>query len=594
MKFLILLSLLSASAFGYINPMEDTPELEPATDGSQHPMNEKLVAAYCIGKKGTAPISLKEFKYTSEIICDEGRSSLFFYEAWISKNDEIKSGTVSILDLDPPLKEKERKFYYNGIAVGMILGTTEGCENKQVEDQFYVKCPRRNGGKQENITEKIERIKNTDIFNFGVSKAISDHGQSSYQALYGPDKRPEAHENNTPMNKNDDKKDSGNVVNVVDTKKTTPTDVKVVVKDSPDPKNQDKALVVLKTDVTDADGADVKEDIKADPDCDEELNKEIAALLADDTKNIIGLQYELTVLKMAALATESKTNSIEGVIRQQSKKIDAIDDGVINKMNVMYKKHGLPEDAAAITSHLKQKSSSANYFAKNKRFFNQDSSAFLLAYQEMNKNSGIKDSDVSVLWFMDKVSEKTKGQSGKYSAAHNLTNLSTRLAQYTSAIDPKKALSKPALDEMVRRQNGKIGDEFLDLIQNFKTSNPACYASLFGDGEADTQCNLGLVEAGFSQLLAINSRIKSTDLVSIDSRFNGGIDKARFSLSKYVDAPEKVREKRAPATTNPEPAPGPKAGKVEPAPNADKRDPVKTEESPTAEVQFETLKYTSD
>jgi hypothetical protein len=586
MKFLILLSLLSASALGYINPMEDTPVLEPATDGSQHPMNEKLVAAYCIGKKGTAPISLKEFKYTSEIICDEGRSSLFFYEAWISKNDEIKSGTVSILDLDPPLKEKEREFYYKGIAIGEILGPTEGCEYTQVKDQIYVKCPSRNGGKEENLTEEIEKIRKTDIFNFKVSKAISDHGQLSHEAIHANDKKHEAHENNQPMNKNDDK-------NVVEPKKTTPTDVKVVVKDSPVPKDQDKAPVEPKTDVTDADGADVKEDIKADPDCNEELNKEIAALLADDQKNIIGLQYELTVLKMAALATESKTNSIEGVIKQQSKKIDAIDDGIINKMNVMYKKHGLPEDAAAITSHLKQKSSSANYFAKDKRFFNQDSSAFLLAYQEMNKNSGIKDSDVSVLWFMDKVSEKTKGQSGKYSAAHNLTNLSTRLAQYTSAIDPKKALSKPVLDEMVRKQNGKIEDEFLDLIQNFKTSNPACYASLFSDSDADTQCNLSLVEDGFSQLLAINSRIKSTDLVSIDSKFNGGIDKARFSLSRYVDAPEKVREKRAPATTNPEPAPEPKTEKVETAPTAVKTDAVKEVKTPTTEVTFEEGKYST-
>jgi hypothetical protein len=96
----------------------------------------------------------------------------------------------------------------------------------------------------------------------------------------------------------------------------------------------------------------------------------------------------------------------------------------------------------------------------------------------------------------------------------------------------------------------KIENEFMDLIQNFKNTNPVCYASLFSGG--DDKCHFDKVEAAFSELLAINSRIKSTDLVSIDSKFNGGIDKTRFSISKYVDGPEKVREKRAPAAIIPE------------------------------------------
>jgi hypothetical protein len=185
------------------------------------------------------------------------------------------------------------------------------------------------------------------------------------------------------------------------------------IKPEPVPKQQDEVKIEPEVVINENDEINTP---KTDPNCSEELKSEITALLADDEKNIIGLQYELTVLKMAVPATGSKTNSTKGVVRQQSKKIAAIDDGVINKMNLMYKKHGMKEDAAAISSNLKQKSSTASYFAKDKRFLNKDSSAFLMVYQGINENSEIKDSDISVLWFMDQVSEKTKSQSGKYSA----------------------------------------------------------------------------------------------------------------------------------------------------------------------------------
>ena len=542
---------------------EDVPiTIDSSGLDADEKMNTKVVAAYCIAKAGTAPKSLKTFELTPEVKCTHGRSPLFFYEAWYAKKSLNDKSTFKISDLVPSLTESEKKLYSQSIAIELIKGPECTVESPEKNSGKVLRtCPDKNNGKAEDVTNAVFAKILEDDFEDEVAALIYNHGEKTYQAIHGEDKRPEVH-TITP----DIKENKTVTPDVVDPK----PEVQTVVKDVVEP--------------------------KPDPDCNEELNKEIAALLADDQKNIIGLQYELTVLKMAALATESKTNSIEGVIRKQSKKIDAIDDGIINKMNVMYKKHGLPEDAAAISSHLKQKSSSANYFAKDKRFFNEDSSAFLLAYQELNENSGIKDSDVSVLWFMDKVSEKAKAQSGKYSAAHNLTNLSTRLAQYTSAIDPKQALSKPVLDEMVKKQNGKIEEEFLDLIQKFKTSNPVCYAALFGDDEADTQCNLNVVEAGFSQLLAINSRIKSTDMVSIDSKFSGGIDKTRFSLSKYVDEPEKVQKKREPATiqTALTPESEVEIKKVEAASKVNKAEPVKEEKTPITEDELKSLHFTEE
>lgn len=294
---------------------------------------------------------------------------------------------------------------------------------------------------------------------------------------------------------------------------------------------------VAHTDVDNELPIEDKVDEKKDTDCADELNKEIAALLDDDKKNIIGLQFELTVLKMAAATSGANANTFEGLIKSQSKNIAAIDTGIITKMNKMYSDHGLKEDAEAITKHLNDKASKSNYYAKDKRFFNQDSSAFVLAYQNLVPDSGIKDADVAVLWFMDKVSAKAKSQGGAYTAKHNLTNLSTRIAQYTGAIDPKKAISKQALDEMVTKQTGKLDAEFSALIQDFKKNNIGCYESLFGKGD-DAECkSMDFVTAAFTELLAVNSKIESTDLISLDAQLKGGLDKTRFSIAKYVDSP---------------------------------------------------------
>ena len=550
MKIFILLTTLAINAYGFVDPMEDIP-LEIFTE---HPEDEeiskKVVAAYCIDQNGSAPETLKEVKYTSEVNCKFGRSSLFFYEAWNSKNPSIDSTDLKMSSLEPKLNDIEKKYFNLSIAIQLLKAPDCKIEVKEEPPKVYRSCANANNGNAEDITGLVVAKLNEPGFEDIVATRINNHGKASFQSLYGENKKPQV-QSVVPEVKNDivDPKPAVQIKDKkIDLEHAEVSVKKVLVFDHHQPKRQEQVNTEPNTLIKNAEEKDevidlVKDDPKPDQDCNEELNKEIAALLTDDKKNIIGLQYELTVLKIAALATESKTNSIEGLIKQQAKKIESMDEGIINKMNIMYKQHGLPEDAATISLHLKKKTSTANYFAKDKRFFNQDSSAFLLAYQGINEKSGIKDSDVSVLWFMDKVSEKAMEQNGKYSAAHNLTNLSTRIAQYTSAIDPKKALSKLELDEMARKQNGKIEDEFLELIQKFKTSNPACYAIVFSDGEADTQCNINVVEAGLSQLLAINSRIQSTDLVSIDSKFHGRIDKTRFLLSKYVDAPEKTREK---------------------------------------------------
>jgi hypothetical protein len=290
---------------------------------------------------------------------------------------------------------------------------------------------------------------------------------------------------------------------------------------------------------------DAKED--EDTSCSDKLKQEIAKLLEHDTKNIIGLQFELTVMKMASQVVGADRVSLEGLIKKHAQDIAKADTGVIENMKQMYKRHGVQEDEQKVLDHLnqlKEKATSAYYYQKEKRFFNKDSSAFLMAFQHINPTSGINDADISVLWFMDKVSDKAINNDikhkdmGIYQSVHNRTNLSTRIAQYTGALKSQKLQNKEelkkSLDDMVKKQKAQIDSEFKGIVESFKISNKPCYDQIFSDGEDD--CNQGKVQEFFSQLLAdISSKATSQDMVKLDASLKGEINGSKFSISRFVD-----------------------------------------------------------
>ncbi|MBA2404365.1 MAG: hypothetical protein H0V66_06310, partial [Bdellovibrionales bacterium] len=463
-------------------PFNDDPIIEtsPSTP-------KKLEEVYCLEKKGSSTPTSNKIVFTENFKCDFGRSPQFFYEAWKGKYTKEQLTAVSFSDTDPQPQVKEILFYKTGTALYILKQkpSYKNCEQFQEGQRLFMKCP---NDVKIDVTNEIAQIMWAPDFNSKVINAVYSNGEKSST---NNDQVVEDNKVEVVSSVVEEKKVEVVTPPVIEEKKVevnTPPVIEVKKDVVIIPKEEIKKDVVVPPVVIP--DAIPKVDVKDDLSCKEDLKKEIAALLALDSKNIIGLQYELTVLKVAAAAYGYQTTTVEGLIKKQSKQIAALDNGIIEKMNTMYKTHGLPEDAAAISNHLKEKSSKANYYAKDKRFFNQDSSAFLLAFQNLNPNANIKDSDVSVLWFMDKVSEKSKGVSGQYSSAHNRTNLSTRVAQYTGAINPKKAISKADLEEMIKGQKSKIDKEFLDLIQAFKTSNPECYAKLFGEGDGDQECNL--------------------------------------------------------------------------------------------------------
>lgn len=588
--FFLLVSI-SLQAKAYLIEPLDFPDV---VINENDDLKTKTIASYCLGGQGEMNEVPTSIAHTNKFTCKNGYSEQYLFEAWKSNPKNYKDGKLNIAKLDPDPNSTPG---FSHIASNYIFDRIRekypevaNCKEKNVEigeeKKIIFDCPSGPVDAAPMIAKMVNPDLLTKMVNHIYVQGEEQSKKNNPSFHRGSDEAPVVVDNTNPDNKNgtgpktvtptptapvpttttgtptgnDANTTDGDNVNKVAPPTPTPTPT---VTENPDPK-------------PDPVPTEQNPPAEEDKDCSEALRQAIAELLADDKKNIIGLQYEVTVLKMTALALKNQTNSLEGFIRKQSKQINEMDSGIIDKMNAMYKAHGLPEDAKSISENLKLKAKTANYKEKNKRFFNDSSSAFLLAYQKMNDNSGIKDSDVSVLWFMDKVSQKAKSKLGNFSSAHNRTNLSTRISQYTGIVNPKVAQSKEVVEDKLKKQKAKVDKEFLSLIEDFKTSNKACYDKLFSDGE--DECNLSVVDAQFSQLLAINSKIASTDLISLDEHLRGGIDKARFSINMYVaDSGSTNTKKEEPKKEQPK--------KEEP-----KKEEVNTERQPAGTTQGQTPK----
>ncbi len=461
--------------------------------------------------------------------CSNIRSAKELYELWIKNNpqlavDNLDTTKLETSKLNPQLSDKEKEWFLklatvvtlkNHVPKGLQKDLVWNCIHEMEKDpgkdfNTYPTCK----GLEEKLAVEREGFK--DGHQSMILKGIFEKGKNLSE-------KPHKKKDTSSGASGENFVVTPEVTNVVKPVETNVENPVVTNVENPSPSDvvKPKGLIPPNT---------------MTKECKEKLSGEIAELLADKSKNIIGLQFELTVLKMASLSVSEGEKTFEGLIKKKSQELKAIDNGSIDKMNQLYKKHGLPEDASKITDVLKVKASDPNYYNKHKRFFNNDSSAFMMAYQQVHPTSPIKEADISVLWFMDQVSKKAKKEFKEYQSEHNRTNLSTRIAQYTGAIDPKKKLGQTELDAMVAKQKQKIDNEFLAFIDQFKKDNSQCFN---GEGSGDSECNLIKVEEIFGNLLAINSKIASTD-VFLDKKLSGKINQVSFSIGRYVDSPSPV------------------------------------------------------
>ncbi len=212
----------------------------------------------------------------------------------------------------------------------------------------------------------------------------------------------------------------------------------------------------------------------ADPTCDSVLAGKIVELVKADKSKILDMQFELTALKLARETLKSNHKTTEGYIKNQEALLTKLDDqGIREKLKKLYQTFGETADADKIEKELAEsigKVKGASYIKKETRFKNKDLSAYVLAkVLSDDKGTEYDINDASILWYRSEISEGVEAQSHRGSAAANLQEVSTRVAQLTG-IAGTKGKSLDEIMQLIADTQQIIGEEF-DRIKTLFTDD---------------------------------------------------------------------------------------------------------------------------
>lgn len=201
-------------------------------------------------------------------------------------------------------------------------------------------------------------------------------------------------------------------------------------------------------------------------DCKEKALKELESLLKEDKHGILQKQFSLTTLKMTAKVLQKNMHTLEELINAKKNEILSADreTQVIPKLKSIYAEYGQVFDSQLLEKKLSQ---SSYYFKPQMRFYNKEISAFLLALKTEGKDEDIDMSDVAITWYMDKITKEMEKKYGRYSAKHNLTNLSNLLTRYTGVIKGAENLSLETVQKRIESSEQKLKGALQLLIGDF-------------------------------------------------------------------------------------------------------------------------------
>lgn len=210
--------------------------------------------------------------------------------------------------------------------------------------------------------------------------------------------------------------------------------------------------------------------------CEEELNKMMMELLKDDKSGILVEYFNIAALKLSRKIVRDKgaNNNVENFIKTKMKKLSATDKtNLAKRVSKLYNQYGKQTDQAKIATILEDLDDHS-YYPKSKRLSNEDHSVIMLAYEILDPcvqaTLCINESDVSITWFMDKLSKKANHDVSSTSTT-NMLEMSVKVANLVGGIklsgDKKmKAHSEDELESMIRAKTNKVNLK----LENFKTS----------------------------------------------------------------------------------------------------------------------------
>jgi uncharacterized protein YigE (DUF2233 family) len=208
------------------------------------------------------------------------------------------------------------------------------------------------------------------------------------------------------------------------------------------------------------------------PDCNSVLATQMQDLIKNDKHRILDMQFELTAMKLALETLKSGQKTAEAYIKNQEALIKKLDDqGIRTKLSVLYAKNGEAVDVDRIKTAIQEsvdKAKKGSYFKKAARFKNKDLSAYVEALYLTDAKSIFDENDAAILWLRSEISEGIEAKSYRGSAAANMQEISTRVAQLTGVAGTvgktpdELTVSIQALQATIGIEFDKIGRKFTD------------------------------------------------------------------------------------------------------------------------------------
>ena len=186
------------------------------------------------------------------------------------------------------------------------------------------------------------------------------------------------------------------------------------------------------------------------------------------------------MLKLAKKLNNENLGTLEEHVKRDSarlEKLNAANPDTLKKLTDLYDQNAIPQ-ITKVYNHveeMKEKSKQANYWKANQRLVNEDVSAYLLFEKLANPNSEFSKMDVTITWYMQKVSEEAEKASGKFSANHNLTNISNQVIRYRGVLKGTEVESLDDLNKEIDQTQNSINSFLKNAATTIQNNMASCF-----------------------------------------------------------------------------------------------------------------------
>jgi len=278
--------------------------------------------------------------------------------------------------------------------------------------------------------------------------------------------------------------------------------------------------------------------------CKDEVTLKLIEFLKNDKSNFIGKQFHLTTLKLSSLVVSDQRNTLEEYSKSLEKEIKSLHGEKLEKLKEIYKLHGKSDDLQAIIENF----DTGVYWDRTTRFYNEDTSFFIMAHQTLEDKSPLNETDAAITWLMNSLSSAAIEIEGFNSAIHNLTNTTNRIVKYTGTFKGSRKLTNAELTRRMRPLEKNLLKTLVNWKNDFKeTLKDTCFKNGLFSGICQFSENfynelfasaLGQVKGLFDDTDAVQITLSNEIKASYKGKF--AFDLMSFRKEKYIETPSSI------------------------------------------------------